>query len=90
MSYGLSVLVSDIPANLEVDLPGERFFKCGDINDLRNKIKNLLVSNISDNEKKDFQLQITEKYNWQKIAEQTVKVYEQTDCSNWECTKRII
>ena len=28
MSYGLSVLVSDIPANLEVGLSKERYFKC--------------------------------------------------------------
>ena len=37
MSYGLPVLVSDIPANKEVDLPGERYFKCGDIDDLKEK-----------------------------------------------------
>ncbi len=82
MSYGLSVLVSDIPANLEVDLPSERFFKCGDISDLKNKMENLLVKGISHTEKRDFQLQISEKYNWLKIAEQTVKVYEQTVCGN--------
>jgi len=34
MSYGLPVLVSDIPANKEVELPDERYFKCGNVNDL--------------------------------------------------------
>jgi len=34
MSYGLSVLVSDIPANKEVELPAHRYFKCGDVEDL--------------------------------------------------------
>ena len=30
MSYGLPVLISDIPANKEVELPKERYFRCGD------------------------------------------------------------
>ena len=34
LSYGLNVLVSDIPANLEVKLEGSHFFRCGDIEDL--------------------------------------------------------
>ena len=38
MSYGLAVLVSDIPANKEVDLSSERYFRCGNVTDLR-KIK---------------------------------------------------
>ena len=75
MSYGLAVLVSDIPANLEVDLPIERFFKCGDVNDLKIKMEKILKTNISEKEKRNYVLQIAEKYNWQKIAEQTVKVY---------------
>ena len=47
MTYGISVLVSDIPANLEVGLSKERYFKCGDMDDLK-----------------------------EKIADQTIKVYE--------------
>ncbi len=35
MSYGLPVLVSDIPANREVRLPVERYFRCGDVVDLK-------------------------------------------------------
>jgi glycosyltransferase involved in cell wall biosynthesis len=37
MSYGLPVLVSDIPANKEIELPAERYFRCGDVEDLREK-----------------------------------------------------
>jgi glycosyltransferase involved in cell wall biosynthesis len=37
LSYGLSVLVSDIPANKEVDLSAECFFNSGDMADLREK-----------------------------------------------------
>jgi glycosyltransferase involved in cell wall biosynthesis len=76
MSYGLPVLVSDIPANKEVDLSAERFFKCGDVKELAEKLVLLLKKGLSDREKADFQLQIAEKYNWLTIAEQTVQVYE--------------
>ena len=82
MSYGLSVLVSDIPANLEVDLPKERFFKCGNADDLETKMEKLLGIDIFENEKTKNKLQIVQKYNWQKIAKQTVKVYEKTMCVN--------
>jgi hypothetical protein len=37
LSYGLPVLVSDIPANKKVDLPAERYFRCGDVDDLKEK-----------------------------------------------------
>lgn len=39
MSYGLPVLVSDIPANKEVDLAQERYFRCGDVQELKKKLK---------------------------------------------------
>jgi hypothetical protein len=31
------VLVSDIPANKEVELPLERYFRCGDVDELKEK-----------------------------------------------------
>jgi len=37
LSYGRPVLVSDIPANKEVGLPDERYFRCGDVDDLKEK-----------------------------------------------------
>jgi glycosyltransferase involved in cell wall biosynthesis len=75
MSYGLPVLVSDIPANLEVDLPAERYFKCGDEDDLRGKMVSLLEAGLSEAERGDMRLRVAEKYNWLKIAEQTVEIY---------------
>ncbi|MBA3005459.1 MAG: glycosyltransferase family 4 protein [Proteobacteria bacterium] len=76
MSYGLPVLVSDIPANREVDLPAERFFKCGDVKDLHEKLERLIDLELSDKEQQLLRTEIIEKYNWQKIAEQTVAVYQ--------------
>jgi len=75
MSYGLPVLVSDIPANKEVDLPADRYFRCGDVDDLKNKIEILLEKELSEEEREEIRRQIEEKYNWLKIAEQTIEVY---------------
>jgi len=63
MSYGLPVLVSDIPANQEVDLPDERYFKCGNITDLRKRMEVLLDKDLTEIEKRDLRLRIAEKYN---------------------------
>lgn len=76
MSYGLPVLVSDIPANVEVDLPPHRYFRKGDISDLRSKLEKMIGQDITEREKQDFRAQIVENYNWSKIAEQTITVYK--------------
>ena len=78
MSYGLSVLVSDIPANKEVQLPAERYFRCGDVADLKEKMETFLHKEVSEKERNKMRTQIEEKYNWDKIAEQTIKVYKKT------------
>ncbi len=76
MSYGLPVLVSDIPANMEVVLPSERYFKCGDVGDLQARLEALLKSPLTVAQSRDLKIQVAEKYNWLKIAEQTIAVYE--------------
>ena len=81
MSYGLAVLVSDIPANKEVDLSSERYFKCGNVTDLQRKMETLLDKDLTEIQKRDLRLQIAEKYNWLKIAEQTVEVYRKALCA---------
>lgn len=77
MSYGLAVLVSDIPANKEVDLPSNCFFRCGNRLDLQRKLEMLCDKGLSDEEKQTFKSLIAEKYNWQVIAEQTMGVYRE-------------
>ncbi len=76
LSFGLSVLVSDIPANQEVNLPPERFFRCGDLIDLRDKIKKLLKHPIRQEERKEYLEILAEKYDWSRIALQTIAVYQ--------------
>ena len=77
MSYGLSCIASDIPANKDVELLAEdRFFRAGDINGLAKKINEFVVKPLSEEEKKIQLNGIDEKYNWDKIAKKTTKVYE--------------
>ncbi len=72
MSYNLNVLVSDIPANLEVNLGAENYFKVGNIDDLINKLTSKL-------KEKDQIIQYSERikntYNWDIIAKQVLEVY---------------
>lgn len=71
MSYNLDVLVSDIPANLEVQLDESDYFKVGNTDDLSHKLQ----SKLNSSPERNFQEQILEKYNWNLIAEQTQKIY---------------
>jgi glycosyltransferase involved in cell wall biosynthesis len=76
MSYGLSCVVSDIPANREVPLATNRFFKPGDIHTLQAKIKEFISKPLTEQEKQAQIALIVEHYNWESIAEQTYKTYE--------------
>jgi len=75
MSYGLSVLVSDIPAK-EVVLPAHRYFTCGNVKDLGEKMASLLKRQMTVEEKETLRARIAADYDWRQIAGQTVAVYE--------------
>jgi len=48
---------------MEVDLPAEQYFRCGDVNDLRTKMDMLLEKGLSKDEREEIRKQIEEKYN---------------------------
>jgi starch synthase len=75
MSHALPVLVSDIPANQEVELPAERYFPSGDVRELRRKIEFFMNAEMSEEERQDLGARVREKYNWDRIADQTIRVY---------------
>jgi len=77
ISWGLPVLVSDILAHKEVKLPTERYFRCGDTEDLKHKMEILLERGFSTEEREQVRNQIAQQYNWDEIAEQTIEVYEE-------------
>lgn len=71
MNCNCKVLVSDIPANKEVGLPSDDYFKCGDKDDLTVRIKEKLTK-LSDQPP----IYDMQKYNWDYIACQTKEVYD--------------
>lgn len=70
MSYHLPVIVSDIPANLEVGLNKDVYFRVGNINELAEKLQ----KNI-ENPYLPIKYDMS-KYNWDNIAEQVTEIYK--------------
>lgn len=70
MSYGLDVIVSDIPANKLPCLKSDDFFHVGDIDSLIEKLSEKIVNPVYNRE---YNLK---PYDWDHIALQTVEVYE--------------
>mgnify|MGYP001595275498 CR=1 FL=1 len=75
MSYGLSCVVSDIPANREVALDEGRYFKPGDIDSMAKNIREFLSRPLTALEISLQTEQAAQKYDWDMIAEETLKVY---------------
>jgi len=71
MSYDLPVIVSDIPANKQIDIPLERFFTSGDEKSLFAKLNYELAVDF-----KPVKYDMSQ-YDWDRIAVQTASVYEQ-------------
>lgn len=76
MSYGLSCIVTDIPANKNVRLDDARTFRPGDIEALSRLIAHYLATPLSDAEKQAQITYIKETFNWLTIAAKTLCVYE--------------
>lgn len=70
MSYGVKVIVSDIPANLEVGLPESDYFPVGNVDALTKKLKTVMSQPL---QHIDYDMK---KYNWEKIADQVADVYK--------------
>ncbi|GHT76269.1 phosphonate ABC transporter substrate-binding protein [Bacteroidia bacterium] len=70
MSYRLPVLASDIPANLEVNLPCDNYFKTNNLGDLSAHLQQLISSGYHEVS------YAMENYDWDVIAEQTAQVYQ--------------
>lgn len=69
MSYGVKVIVSDIPANKEVGLPNSDYFPVGNVDELARKLKNIITY-----EPHHIAYDMA-KYDWEKIADQVAEVY---------------
>ncbi len=69
MSYGVKVIVSDIPANKEVGLPESDYFPVGNVDALEEKLKAVIGQPL---QHIDYDMK---KYDWEKIADQVRDVY---------------
>lgn len=69
MSYGVKVVVSDIPANLEVGLPENDYFPTGDVDVLAEKLKGVVDGPL------EHVAYDMSKYDWDKIAGQVSEIY---------------
>jgi len=79
LSYGLSVLVSDIDPNKEIGLSDNRYFPVGNEDVLAQKLNYWMQRAPLSKEDQAKQIEmIRQRYNWDKIAEQVYKVYEET------------
>ena len=74
LSYGLPVVASDIPGNLEIDLESASYFPLGDISALATQLRQL-AQTVRDSEYTARRLSIARKYDWDRIAAQTLLVY---------------
>ena len=69
MSYGVKVIVSDIPANKEVGLPESDYFPVGNVDALTEKLKTVMNQPL---QHIDYDMK---KYDWEKIADHVADMY---------------
>ncbi|MBR5904981.1 MAG: glycosyltransferase family 4 protein [Bacteroidales bacterium] len=69
MSYGRKVLVSNIPANLEVGLPDKYYFHCGNVCSLKERLDAILKEEATP----EYDMS---NYNWDSIASRVIQVYK--------------
>jgi glycosyltransferase involved in cell wall biosynthesis len=78
LSYGLPVIASNIPINLEIGLPSSHYFAVGDITSLAEKLKHVSEGNVDPQTWTTIRAKVKEKYNWHRIAKETLAVYQST------------
>ncbi len=71
MSYDIDALASDIPANLQVGLDRDDYFRVGDENELAEK----MIGKLKSGKENNFRGILTQRFNWNKIADETFSTY---------------
>jgi glycosyltransferase involved in cell wall biosynthesis len=75
LSYGLPILASDIPANVEVGLDSSSYFPLGDTAALAHRLRRLAETSLNEDVRAARMLWTAQTYDWDRIAEQTLAVY---------------
>jgi glycosyltransferase involved in cell wall biosynthesis len=77
LSYGLPVLVSDIPSNLEIVGDPAHIFHVGNCGELSTKLSDLTILKWSTDEREAVRRESIRRYDWADIAERTLDVYDE-------------
>lgn len=77
MSLSRPVLLSDIPANMDLMLPPECYHKTGSVEDLAEKLEHHLAARGGDGAPAVDWTSALSAYNWPTVARQTLDVYDQ-------------
>jgi glycosyltransferase involved in cell wall biosynthesis len=75
LGFGLPVIASDIPANLEIALPRRNYFPLGDVEELAARLRTVAGSLDTDADRRLRRLWVSERYDWGRVAVQTLGVY---------------
>ncbi len=75
LSYGLPVVASDIPANLEVGLPVEHYFPLGDVTALAGKLTEFAAYPLTEEVCQARRTWVSHRFDWHDIAQRTLEVY---------------
>jgi len=73
LSYGLRVLASDIPANMEVGLDDAQYFVLGEVDELAQRLSCLTSIPVTELQKQQTIAWVQRKYNWDQIACDTLE-----------------
>ena len=76
LSYGLPVVASDIPANLEVGLPVEHYFPLGNVDILVEKLSEFTLYPLTSEAREIRRAWVSRRFNWRDITRQTLAVYQ--------------
>ena len=77
LSYGLPVLVSDIPSNLEVVGDPAQIFHVGDCAEMGSKLAALTALKWNADQRDAIRRESTRRYDWADIAQRTLEVYDE-------------
>ena len=75
LSFGLPVLASDIPANIEVGLESQHYFKLGSVEELSKKLVLFSKKSADDVERDKIKAWVAKNYDWHLIRDRTLNVY---------------
>jgi len=77
LSYGLRVVASDIPANVEVGLGANHYSPLGNVDQLACRLKEFAAQPIDARSREETRQWVIQKYDWRRIAEQTHAIYRE-------------